>query len=134
MYYLRGLWESCKELYVWLSRGVRSVRSCIFSWESINDAVNEDYFEEKDNYEKYGLVFTKDHIFKIDGRDAISVNKESGYVYSDVDEEYLCRETLPDGKVKAAIYLPREENEFCEILFIDKSKEKKSKIITESRL
>lgn len=62
MYYLEG-GEPYKYLHFWLSRGVRSENSFIDSWKSINDEINKNYVEEKDNYEKYGLVFKKDYIF-----------------------------------------------------------------------
>lgn len=45
MYYLGE--EPYKHLHFWLSRGVREENAFIYSWKSILDIINKNYFEEK---------------------------------------------------------------------------------------
>lgn len=100
-----------------------------YKWWNLNKV----YFEGKDNYEKYGSVFTKKYIFEKDGKDVISVDKKFGFVCPHLDKEIYFTTIFPDGKEKTIYYFPNEENEYCNIIFIDDLVEKKSRIYEKTK-
>ena len=79
------------------------------------------------------MVLTKDYILEKDGRDVISVDKQFGFVHPEPDEEIYYTTTFPDGKEKTVYYYPNEENEYCDIIFIDEFVNKNQELLKKQK-
>ena len=61
------------------------------------------------------------------------MDKQVGFVYPGPDEEIYYTTTFPDGKEKTVYYYPNEENEYCDIIFIDELVKKNQELMKKQK-
>ena len=98
----------CKDEFDWLMKMIEK-GDCFFDWENICEFIDEDFLELRYMNKRFGYLFYDDYLYikKVNGRNAICVNKE---------EHFVCRK--PDQAVHFST-VPLEDTERFEIKYLD---------------
>ena len=98
----------CKDEFDWLMKMIEK-GDCFFDWENICEFIDEDFLELRYMNKRFGYLFYDDYVYikKVNGRNAICVNKE---------EHFVCRK--PDQAVHFST-VPLEDTERFEIKYLD---------------
>ena len=111
----------CKDEFEWLMKMIEK-GDCFFNWEDISEFIDEDFLELRYMNKRFGYLFY-DHfkyIKKVNGRNAICVNKEEQFVCRKPDEPLYYGLDETDNK-KGYLFskIPLEDTERYEIKYLD---------------
>ena len=120
----------CKDEFDWLMKMIEK-GNCFFDWEDVAEFIDDGLFELRYMKKRFGYLFY-DHykyIKKVNGRNAIFVEKEDGFVCRKPDEPHYHgideNEPMfnPDGtfndKHHLNVTIPMEDIERYEIKYLD---------------
>ena len=111
----------CKDEFEWLMKMIEK-GDCFSNWEDISEFLDEDFLELRYMNKRFGYLFY-DHfkyIKKVNGRNAICVNKEEQFVCRKPDEPLYYGLDETDNK-KGYLFskIPLEDIERYEIKYLD---------------
>ena len=120
----------CKDEFDWLMKMIEK-GDCFFYWKDIGEFIDDDLFELRYMKKRFGYLF-QDHykyIKKVNGRNAIFVEKEDGFVCRKPEEPHYHGVNIdepqfnPDGTTNENYYLnvtiPMEDTKRYEIKYLD---------------
>ena len=98
----------CKDEFDWFMKMLKK-GDCFRYWEDVAEFIDEDFLELRYMNKRFGYLFYDDYVYikKVNGRNAICVNKE---------EHFVCRK--PDQAVHFST-VPLEDTERFEIKYLD---------------
>ena len=98
----------CKDEFDWFMKMLKK-GDCFSYWEDVAEFIDEDFLELRYMNKRFGYLFYDDYVYikKVNGRNAICVNKE---------EHFVCRK--PDQAVHFST-VPLEDTEPFEIKYLD---------------
>ena len=120
----------CKDEFDWLMKMIEK-GNCFSKWENISKFIDDSFLELRYMKKRFGYLFYDEnkYIKKVNGRNAICVNKEDQFVcrkpeeptFHGIDENEPVFN--PDGKTNKKRYLnvtiPMEDTERYEIKYLD---------------
>ena len=114
----------CRDEFDWLMKMLEK-GNCFGDYEDLNDFIDDDLLKLRYMKKRFGYLFFDHHKFikKVNGRNAIFVNKEHQYVcrkpeeptYHGIDEN----ESPLSHKYYVNVTIPMEDTERYEIKFLD---------------
>ena len=120
----------CKDEFDWLMKMIEK-GDCFFDWEDIGEFIDDGLFELRYMKKRFGYLFY-DHykyIKKVNGRNAIFVEKEDGFVCRKPEEPHYHGVNIdeprfnPDGTTNENYHLnvtiPMEDTERYDINYLD---------------
>ena len=111
----------CKDEFDWLMKMIEK-GDCFFDWEDICEFIDEDFLELRYMNKRLGYLFYDDfkYIKKVNGRNAICVNKEEHFVCRKPDEPlYYGLDKTYNKKGYLFSKIPLEDTERYEIKYLD---------------
>ena len=111
----------CKDEFDWLMKMIEK-GDCFFDWEDICEFIDEDFLELRYMNKRFGYLFYDDfkYIKKVNGRNAICVNKEEHFVCRKPDEPlYYGLDETYNKKGYLFSKIPLEDTERYEIKYLD---------------
>ena len=111
----------CKDEFDWLMKMIEK-GDCFFDWEDICEFIDEDFLELRYMNKRFGYLFYDDfkYIKKVNGRNAICVNKEEHFVFRKPDEPlYYGLDETYNKKGYLFSKIPLEDTERYEIKYLD---------------
>ena len=111
----------CNNEFEWLMNMLKK-GNCFLDWEDVADFIDDDLLELRYMKKRFGYLFY-DHykyIKKVNGRNAIFVNKEDGFVCRKPDEiHYHGIEGTGNNKKYINNTIPMEDRERYDIKYLD---------------
>ena len=111
----------CKDEFDWLMKMIQK-GVCFSKWEDISEFIDDDFLELRYMNKRFGYLFY-DHfkyIKKVNGRNAICVNKEEKFVCRKPDEPlYYGLDETNNKKGYLFSCIPLEDTERYEIKYLD---------------
>ena len=111
----------CKDEFDWLMKMLER-GNCFFDWDKVADFIDDDLIELRYMKKRFGYLFYNHfkYIKKVNGRNAIFVNKDDGYVCRKPDEEhYHGVEETENGKNYLDVSIPMEDRSRYDIKYLD---------------
>ena len=111
----------CKDEFDWLMKMIEK-GDCFFDWEDICEFIDEDFLELRYMNKRFGYLFYDDfkYIKKVNGRNAICVNKEEKFVCRKPNEPlYYGLDETNNKKGYLFSCIPLEDTERYEIKYLD---------------
>ena len=101
----------CRDEFDWLMK-IMEEGNCFSDYEDLTEFIDDDLLELRYMKKRFGYLFFDHHkyIKKIDGRNAIFVNKE---------HQYVCRKPEEPSYHGNDVTIPMEDTECYEIKFLD---------------
>ena len=114
----------CRDEFDWLMKMLEK-GNCFIDYENLNDFIDDHLLQLRYMKKRFGYLFFDNHVYikKVNGRNAIFVNKEHQYVcrkpeeptYHGIDKN----ESLLSNKYYINVTIPMTDTERYEIKFLD---------------